>query len=401
VRATSEIGASEAEEERRTALRALLAEPFVPVESPEYRLVRRHEQDLRRTALDAFGYQFELTSSAARLLGPPTPSGLRRPLRVRPASVTGRARPRDEWPVLSDRGCVLLFLTLAALERGGAQTAIAELAREVERAAADVDPPIEVDFRRRPERVAFADGIDLLCAWGVVEHSAGSHESFTRHVQDEDEALLTVDRRRLAVIVADPARALAAATLTELTDERGRYSPSPEGERRGRFHRLARRLVEDPALVLADLDEDERGYFLSQRARVEDTVAGATGFAVERRAEGTAMIVDDRRLTDVPFPTNSTTKQIALLLCDRLATGAPLSEAELRDRVRELLDTHRAHWGRDPEDLDQVQASAAAVLALLSELDLVSLEATGGVVPRPLAARFRQPDVRRAGESAT
>jgi uncharacterized protein (TIGR02678 family) len=401
MRATNEIGAAEREEERRTALRALLAEPFVAAESSEYRLVRRHEHDLRRTALDVFGYQLETTSSAARLLGTPTPSGLRRPLRVQPASVTGRARPRDEWPELSDRGSVVLFLTLAALERGGAQTAIAALAREVERAAADVDPPIEVDFRRRPERVAFADGLDLLCAWGVLEHTAGSRESFTRHVQDEDEALLTVDRRRLALLVADPPRALAARTVAELTEERGRYSPTPEGERRARFHRLARRLVEDPALVLADLDEEDRGYLLSQRARVEDAVARATGMAVERRAEGTAVIVDDRRLTDIPFPTNSTTKQIALLLCDRLATGAPLSEAELRDRVRELLDTHRAHWGRDPQDPEQVRTSAAAVLAVLSELGLVRVEPPGTVVPRPPVARFREPDVRRAGEHGT
>jgi len=99
----SDIAGTEREEERRLALRALLAEPFVGAESSAYRLVRRHEPELRRTALDAFGYHLEVTSSAARLLGAPTPAGVRRPLHVRPASATGRARPRDEWPVLSDR----------------------------------------------------------------------------------------------------------------------------------------------------------------------------------------------------------------------------------------------------------------------------------------------------------
>jgi len=396
---TGALAIEEVAEERQTALRALLAEPFVGAGSPEFRLVRRHEHDLRRVALDAFGYQLELTSTAARLLGCPTPAGLSRPLRVCPASATGRTRPRDEWPALSDRGCVLLFLTLAALERGGAQTAIAELALEVERAGADSDPPIAVEFRERSERVAFADGLDLLCAWGVLEHTAGSRQSFARRTQDDDEALLTIDRRRLAIAVSDPAGALAATTLVELTDDRVDYAPTPEGERRRRFHHLARRLVEDPALVLGDLDEEERQYFLSQRARVEDAVAGATGLAVERRAEGTALVSDDRRLTDLPFPTNSTTKQLALLLCDRLATGEPLSDSELRARVRALLTEHRVHWERDPDDPEQVAAVAAAVLSVLAQLDLVRVDDDRAtIVPRPLAARFRAPVVRRAGE---
>ena len=398
MRVSTTFAADEAQDERRRALRALLAEPFVGASSPEFRLVRRHEHDLRRVALDVFGYHLELTSTAARVLGCPTPSGLRRPLRVQPASASGRARPRDEWPALSDRGCVLLFLTLAALERGGVQTVIAELAREVERAGADVDLPIAVDFRVRSERVAFADGLDVLCAWGVLEHTAGSRHSYARRTQDEDEALLTIDRRRLAIAIADPARAVAATTLSELLDDRTGYAPTPEGERRRRFRGLARRLVEDPALVLADLDDDDRLYFLSQRARVEDAVAAATGLAVERRAEGTALVTEDRQLTDVPFPTNSTTKQLALLLCDRLATCERMSESELRDLVRSLLAEHRVHWERDPEDPEQVAASAGAALTVLEQLDLVCVEPGGAILPRPLAARFRTPTMRRAGD---
>lgn len=398
MRLSNALAADEADEERRSALRALLAEPFVGGDSAEFRLVRRHEHDLRRLALDVFGYQLELTSTAARLVGCPTPSGMHRPLRVRPASASGRVRPRDEWPALSDRGCVLLFLTLAALERGGAQTVIADLAREVERAGADAAPPIAVDFRERAERVAFADGLDLLCAWGVVEHTAGSRQSFARRNQDADEALLTIDRRRLAITIADPATALGATTVAELAEHDMSYAPTPEGERRRRFHDLARRLVEDPALVIGDLAEGERQYFLSQRARVEDAVAAATGLAVERRMEGTALVTEDRRLTDVPFPTNSTTKQLALLLCDRLASGEPLSESELRARVRALLDEHRAHWERDPDDPEQVAAAANAALVVLEQVDLVRVTHGAAIVPQPLAARFRDPAVLKPGE---
>jgi uncharacterized protein (TIGR02678 family) len=387
-------------EERTRALRALLAVPFVGAGDPAYALVRRHERELANRLQVTYGYQLEVGSTAARASGLPTPAGLRRPLRIRPASVSGRKRMPDEWAALSDRGCVLLLLTLVALERGGAQTAIAELAQEVERAGADVTPPVTVDFRQRSERMAFADGLDLLCAWGVIEHTSGSHESYSRRDQGEDEALFTVDRRRLALMLRDPAAALEAATLEQLLDESGRYSPTPEGENRARAERLARRLTEDPALLLADLDGDDRAYFLSQRARIEGAVAAATGYEVERRAEGSALILDDRAFTDLPFPTNSTVKQVALLLCDALADAGPdgeLSFEGLRDAVARLVARHRHHWDRDPDDPDEIAALTAAATDILLACDLARRSGpSGGLTPTPLAARFRSPTLHAA-----
>ncbi|MGI9099005.1 MAG: TIGR02678 family protein [Solirubrobacteraceae bacterium] len=387
-------------DERGSALRALLSAPFVDAADPAYALVRRHERQLASTLQSTYGYQLEVGSTAARASGPPTPEGLRRPLRIRPASASGRQRPPDDWPALSDRGCVLVLLTLVALERGGAQTAIADLARGVELAGADVDPPVTVEFRERAERTAFADGLDLLCTWGVLEHTSGSHGSYARREQGEDEALFTVDRRRLALLLRDPASALAATTLDELLDESSRYPPTPEGENRARAERLARRLTEDPALVLADLDDDERAYFIGQRARIEAAVAEATGYGVERRAEGSALIADDRAFTDVPFPTNATVKQAALLLCDTLAAaeaGAVVGAEALRDAMSDLVVAHGRHWGRDADDPAQVSALAAAAIDVLVACDLARPASSGGVLPRPLAARFRTPTVRTAG----
>lgn len=384
-------------EERTQALRALLAAPFLDARDPTYALVRRHERELASTLQAAYGYQLEIGSTAARASGPPTPDGARRPLRISPASVSGRRRPPDEWPALGDRGCVLLLLTLAALERGGAQTALAELAREAERAGADVDPPVSVDFRERSERVAFADGLDLLRSWGVLEHTSGSHESYARREQGEDEALFTVDRRRLALLLRDPARTLEATTLDELLDESSRHPPTPEGENRARFERVARRLTEDPALLLDDLDDDERAYFLGQRARIEGAVAGATGYQVERRAEGSALIVEDRLFTDVPFPTNATVKQVALLLCDTLAKATALSAEALRDAVSDLVTLHGDHWSRDPDDPAQLTALTAAAIDVLLACDLARRIGADGLAPSPLAARFRTPVLRTAG----
>jgi uncharacterized protein (TIGR02678 family) len=387
-------------DERTRALRALLTAPFVGADEPAYALVRRHERELASTLQVTYGYQLEVGSTAARASGLPTPAGLRRPLRIRPASVSGRKRAPDEWTAMSDRACVLLLLTLVALERSGAQTAIAELAQEVERAGADVDPSIAIDFRQRSERMAFADGLDLLCAWGVIEHASGSHESYSRREQGEDEALITVDRRRLALLLRDPASALEATTLEQLVDESGRYSPTPEGENRARAERLARRLTEDPALLLDDLDGDERAYFLSQRARIEGAVTAATGYDIERRGEGSALILDDRAFTDVPFPTNSTIKQVALLLCDTLADAGPEGELSLeavRDAVAGLVAKHRHHWDRNPDDPEEIAALTAAATDILLACDLARRSGTsGGLRPTPLAARFRAPTLHGA-----
>lgn len=387
-------------DERTQALRALLAAPFIGAGEPSYALIRRHERELATTLQSTYGYQLEVSSTAARASGPPTRHGLHRPLRIRPASVSGRQRAPDEWPTLSDRAGLLLLLTMVALERGGAQTALADLARDVERAGADVEPPVSVDFRNRAERVAFADGLDLLCSWGVLEHTSGSHESYARREQGEDEALFTVDRRRLALMVRDPAAALDATALEQLLDETSRYPPTPEGENRARAERLARRLTEDPALLLADLEEGERGYFLGQRARIEGAVAAATGYQVERRAEGSALIVNDRAFTDVPFPTNATVKQLALLLCDVLATAGATTELSIeavRDTVFALVSKHGRHWGRDADDPAQISALTDAAVETLICCDLARRTDMGGLRPSPLAGRFRSPEIRTAG----
>jgi uncharacterized protein (TIGR02678 family) len=386
-------------DERARAMRALLGAPFVGAEEPAYALIRRHERELATALQTTYGYQLEVGSTAARASGLPTPDGLHRPLRIKPASVSGRKRPPDEWPALSDRACVLLLLILIALERGSAQTAIAELAREVERAGSDVEPAVGVDFRQRTERIAFADGLDLLCAWGVLEHTSGSHDSYARREQEGDEALFTVDRRRLVLLLRDSAAALEATTLERLVDESGRHSPTPEGENRARAERLARRLTEDPVLLLADLEDDDRAYFLSQRARIEGAVATATGYGVERRAEGSALIVDDRTFTDMPFPTNSTIKQLAMLLCDALADAGPggeLSFEAVRDAVAHLVSVHGRHWDRNADDPEEIAALTAAATDILLACDLVRRSGSSGLRVTPFAARFRSPVVSRA-----
>lgn len=398
-------GAQRAADERRDALRALLREPFVGSPDPVFRLVRRHEPPLGRLVSDLLGYRLEVTPGFARLLKRPTAKGLRRPLRIPPGTPSGRARARDEWPALDRRRAALILLATAALERRpGAQVVVGDLVRGVGEAGARCDPPLALDFERRAERVAFADALDLLCHWGVLRLDDGSRASFSRRDQDDDEALFTIDRKRLASLLRDPARALAARSVAELLDDGAEYAPTDEGRARRLRHRLARMLVEDPVLYVDDLSDEERAYFHRQRGYLEDRVAAATGLVPERRAEGTACIEPERWLTDLPYPARSARKQAALLLCDelarRLAAAQPeLTRAELRAWTRGLLERHGESLGRSPDDPAEVDELLAAALEVLVGIGAAAPTAPGGVRALALCARFRSPDLRVAGEA--
>jgi uncharacterized protein (TIGR02678 family) len=387
------------QEELREATRALLREPFVGGDDPVFALVRRHEAELTRRLADLFGYQLDVTPNFARLHKRPTRAGLARPLRVPPSSPSGRARPRDEWPRIDRRRATLLLLTMAALERSGQQTVVGELARAVAEAGAGCEPPLEVDFERRTERLAFADVLDVLCHWGVLRLDAGSRTSYAAQEPGDDEALFTIDRKRLASLVRDPFRAITARSADELGDDRNEYAPTEEGRVRRVRHRLARMLAEDPVLYLDRLSEEERLYFHRQRAYLESRIADHTGLAPERRAEGTACIERERELTDFPFPANSTRKQAALLLCDHVARRAAdaadlLTHVQLRGAMHALVERHGTSWNRSADDPVEVDDLLEDALAVLSELDLV--ERVGdGVRPLPLCGRFREPQIHR------
>jgi uncharacterized protein (TIGR02678 family) len=384
------------QEELRHATRALLRGPFAGADDPAFALVRRHEAALAKRFSTFWGYELDVMPGFARLYKRPTDAGLRRPLRIPPGSASGRERPRDEWPRLDRRRATLLLLTMAALERSGQQTVVGELSREVSEAGAGCEPPLEVDFDRRPERLAFADVLDLLSHWGVLRLDDGSRSSFATREQGHDEALFTIDRKRLASLLRDPFHAIEACSLDDLTDDAHEYAPTDEGQNLRIRHRLARMLAEDPVLYLERLTDEERAYFQRQRAYLEGRVADYTGLVPERRAEGTACIERDRQLTDLPFPANSTRKQAALLLCDLLAPagGAPLSREQLRSAMRELVEQHGASWNRRAGDTVEVEALLDDALEVLAGLDLIE-RADGGVRPLPLCGRFRDPRLNR------
>ncbi|MGH3002909.1 MAG: TIGR02678 family protein [Gaiellaceae bacterium] len=383
-------------DELRRAARALLRQPFVAADDAAFPLVRRHEPELVRRFAHFWGYLLDVTPGFARLYKRPTDAALRRPLRIPPGTPSGRRRPRDEWPRLDRRRATLLFLTIAALERSRRQTVVGDLARDVAEAGSSCDPSLEVDFDQRSERLAFADALDLLCHWRILRLDDGSRASFATRAPGEDEALFTIDRKRLASLLRDPFRSLVAQGADDLADDGDAYAATDDGTNLRIRHRLARMLAEDPVLYVDRLSEDERAYFHRQRAYLENLVADYTGLVPERRLEGTACIEPERTLTDLPFPANSTRKQAALLLCDVLAPAGTtvLTREELRRAMHALVERHGASWNRDPDDAVEVDALLDDALDVLADLDLVELD-DDGVRPLPLCGRFRDPRINR------
>jgi uncharacterized protein (TIGR02678 family) len=380
-----------AAEERQRALRALLERQMLRVGDPELALVRRHREELAAAARDHLGATLSVSADTAHISKHVSLSGAR-PLRLPPRSRAERARAVDDRRALDRRGCLLVCVVAGVLERRAwVQVPLGALADEVVAHGRSLD--IELDWRARADRLALADAVDFLRGLGVLELRSGT----AGEIDSEDEAFYDVHRRRLALLLADPVRCAEAATPADFEVPEG---DGGELAGRARTRRLLRALVEDPVLYLADLDEDDRAYFLAQRGRLERIAGELTGLQVERRREGTALVARGRELTDRPFPARGHVKQLALLLVPALcardrADGRTVARAEVARIVRALMAEHAGSWGWEPGDPTAVARAAEEALAVLADLRLASV-GQAGVHALPAAHRYRGAVARRA-----
>jgi uncharacterized protein (TIGR02678 family) len=271
------------------------------------------------------------------------------------------------------------FLLVAAAESVAPKVGLAQLVTAARVAAAEASLPVTHDVA---ERRAIVRALRMLDDRGVVVQMEGDVEGF---IEDENApVLLAVHHSRLAHVIAnfgpgDPAQD-PASWLEQLERE-----PDPA-------RRMRRRLVDDAAVYVADLDEQEADW-LSRRVRGDDgaPLAMAFGLHLERRAEGAAFVVPEdafrhlHQLGPAPFPAAGTVPHAALLLCEHAAIcGTPsaeegpgpgwrgIREDELA-RHLSTLATQRAEgrggWRRELAE-DPLRL-ADEVRALLAGLDLV------------------------------
>lgn len=381
-------------EERRRALRALLARPLLPARHPAFPLVRRHAEALRQWLAAETGWSLQVEGDFARL-------------HKRVACHDDGTRPAGaDYPAadppFSRRRYSLLCLALAVLEKGEAQTALGRLGEQVVTAAAEpalVVAGLRFALDNREERRDLVAVVRHLLELGVLTRVAGDEDAF---IDAAGDALYDVNRRILSALpvtvkgpslvnlVGDPgttAGRIAALTETFVPD-------TVEGRNRALRRRLTARLLDDPVVYWDELEESERVYLTSQRAAIAARIREATGLLAEVRAEGIALVDDSGELTDCRLPSEGTDGHLALLtvtwLAERagaLARGETVPLRELEEAVKGWMARYGRFWKKAAREPGAERELCRQALARLVALRLA--EATdAGIRPLPAIGRY-------------
>lgn len=375
---SSALEESRAAEQRR-ALRALLRRPVLAARGPadaSYRLVRKHERELR-TWLDAnTGWRLTVDGAAARLH----------------KRVDGTDPTRglaDGVRPFTRRRYVLLALSLSVLERSGGQITLGRLADGV---LAELGDPrlagVVFTLSSREERADLAAAVRFLLTVGALRRVEGDEQ---RYVDAGSDVLYDVEHGvtgGLLQAAAAPSTVVAAGfedRLAAIVEEP--QDDTDEARNRTIRRRLTRRLLDDPVLEHASLTDAEKAYLTSQRTFLLGRITAATGLVAEVRAEGVAMLDPDGDLSDVRMPEGGAPGHLALLLATRLASDGPSTRSRLAEYTAELQAQNLGVWGstiraRPPREL------VDDALLRLRALALVTVDGER-VAARPLLLRFR------------
>ncbi|MEO3888456.1 TIGR02678 family protein [Nonomuraea sp. B5E05] len=369
----------EEQAQRQAALRALLARPLLTAErDPEALvLVRRHVSELRDWLSRETGWRLTVDSGTARLFKTaPDTRDATHPARGKAGEPYGRRR------------YVLICLALATLERADAQTTLGRLAEEVLSSAAE--PELDFDFTldSRAERADLVAVVRTLLDWGVLRKVAGDEDAYLSATGD---VLYDVRRPVLAALLTGT-RGPSTITAVSFEDRLAELTAEPVADtddlrNQALRRRLTRKLLEDPVIYFADLDEAERAYLASQRHAIVRRLEEATGLVAEVRAEGIAMVDPDDELTDVRMPEQRTDGHVTLLVAEQLAAHGEQTMEELKSFVRRAAREHASFWRKGVTEPGAEDGLLSGALAKLTALRLVRV--TGdAAVGLPAIARY-------------
>lgn len=380
------------EEERRLALRALLQNPLlVPdgASSADFTLVRRHREWLADWFAHYADWNLVVTAEVARLRK--VPANVRDETR-------GAVEPQKREPFNRSR-YVLLCLALASLERSGRQVTLGRLSEHIA-VALTAEPSLgEVGFKwsldEATGRRDFVNVLRMLVGLGVLRRVQGNEDEFVHDRQSD--ALYNVSRPVLSMLLAvrrSPSlinRPDFAARLESLLEST--RPDTPEARNRALRTGFFRRLLDDPVVYYAELDEEQRPYLDRQRGFLLPDLIAATGLYAEVRAEGLALVDLDGDCTDSGLPEEGTEGHLTLLLAtwlaDRLRRGdtGPVSVEMIRQKTAELIRQHQHHWRREVRETGAEVWFSEDVIARLAGLSLVERDHVG-IRPRPALGRF-------------
>ena len=359
--------------ELQRAARAMLRRPLITAASDvDFRLVRRWETVLRNEFGQKLGYRLDVSRSSARLLRRPVTVSRHRGARLD----TGRQLPR--WAY------VYMCLVLAAIEQPGQQVLASELVTRIEQAARG-DNRLRIDSTEYAQRRGFRDAVRFLEQQGVLTVRDGDVERLLA----DGQVLFDIDRDAAAMcMVASPSILREVTTIDDFVSE-----PTPtsmDARRRLARQRLNRRMLDQPVVMLVDLDDDETELAWRNRRREADNISRLTGCAIELRREGLALVehptdpIGDRR-----FPGGDGVAHAALLWLDGLVEA---SETDEMDEMDEMDETDEIDEGDGAPALD---GSSSARAGLFRHIDEERVESCWRSVVADYGHRFGKASIER------
>jgi uncharacterized protein (TIGR02678 family) len=373
---------AEVRAQRRAALRALLAKPLLEAgtDGEMLVLVRRHLPELREWLNRETGWRLVADSETARMF--------KTAPELTDASHPARGHNKEPF---GRRRYVILCLAMSALARADAQTTLGGLADDVLTGAAEPEltaTGFTVTLDNRSDRSDLVAVVRLLLRWGVLCRVAGDEDAYLSAGTD---VLYDVRRPVLGALLSGT-RGPSVVTALDFEERLAELTAEPVAEsdelrNQALRRRLTRRLLENPVVYYDDLDEDERGYLLSQRHAISRRIEEATGLISEMRAEGIAMVDPEDELTDVRMPEQRTDGHVTLLVAEYLARRDQAVLDELRAFVRQAAAEHASYWRKGVTEPGAEADLLAVALENLSALRLVTVD--GHMVrSRPAITRF-------------
>ena len=295
---------------------------------------------------------------------------------------------------------VLVTLIAAACEGADATTTVQVLSDEVR--ALSVSPGARItpyDPDRRAERQAFIRGLDQLAGLGILLRRT-SDEAMLRQWEEDGTGVgagYEIDRDALLQF-SDPYTVELAFRVDDSAGIGDDLATSARAATRSQ--RLLRTLVEDTALLYADLHPVDAEYARGQRTWLAGHAADMTGGAVEIREEGMLLRLPEDRpasaAATVAFPVATAPSWFALKMLDASTTGRTPTESGVIALARTEIEAvaERVFVDNFGALTIALKESPARMLAVVERILVgagIIRTTNDGWTILPVAARYRDP----------
>ncbi len=385
---------AQAQAERQRALAAMLRQPLLTADGrsdvEDFTLVRRHSTWLAEWFSKHCQWTLHVRSEMARL-------------RKNPGDLDDTTRPLldSKGQPFTRRRYAVLCLALAVLEKSERQTVLQRIADDI--AAEFASEPalasqgILFDLTVREHRRDLVEVIKYLIGLNVLTRVDGDEQQFVSSQQQD--VLYNINSNLLTAMLN--VRRGPSTIKVDSTDERIRamvdetFPDTEDGRHRRLRTRLFRRLLDDPIIYYASLEEDERTYLVTQRPSIVREIENASGLIQEARKEGLAMIDPEDVMTDVRMPSEGTDGHVTLLIAEYLAnslrngSAKPVALVMLGQYADSLILQFGKHWRKDVSEPGAAGVLLQESLGRLEMLRLIDWNRQNATVtPLPAIARY-------------